>query len=204
MRVLLFGLRCSGILLPEGALRDCCGALHCVTCSRAVLGRQVPSPVPSPDAPHATHFQAVPLSDDHKPDIPSEMARILKSGGRVTLQEYGVPRVWLADMSAPGLAMSRSIGDSIAHRVGVIPLPDIRTAEITDADRLMILASDGVWEFISNDEAVKLCSHYLNLSPQLVRECVLRMAFACSVPVSFLEAPSRVTFTAALCRLRRR
>lgn len=30
----------------------------------------------------------------------------------------GPPRVWLPDVDLPGLAMSRSIGDRIAHTVG--------------------------------------------------------------------------------------
>jgi hypothetical protein len=39
--------------------------------------------------------------------------------------------------------MSRSLGDIIAHRVGVIPVADLKTCEITEADKLLILASDG-------------------------------------------------------------
>ena len=36
---------------------------------------------------------------------------------------YGVHRVWIKDKDFPGLAMSRSIGDKLAHTVGVIPEP---------------------------------------------------------------------------------
>lgn len=52
--------------------------------------------------------------------------------------------------------MSRSFGDLIAASVGVIPNPEIWERECTDGDKFMILASDGVWEFISNQEAVDL------------------------------------------------
>ncbi len=47
---------------------------------------------------------------------------------------------------------SRSFGDLIAASVGVIARPEIMEREVTDADAFVILASDGVWEFISNQE----------------------------------------------------
>jgi hypothetical protein len=34
-------------------------------------------------------------------------------------------RVWLADIDVPGLAMSRSIGDDVSHKVGVVNIPEI-------------------------------------------------------------------------------
>eukprot|EP00873_Tetraselmis_striata_P002259 jgi/Tetstr1/422523/TSEL_001284.t1 len=47
-----------------------------------------------------------------------------------------------------GLAMSRALGDKIAHTVGVISEPGISVLELYPADQFIILASDGVWEFI--------------------------------------------------------
>jgi len=70
------------------------------------------------------HWSVVPLSYDHKPDIPSEKERILRCGGRVEqMKGYnGVPvgpqRVWLKNEDTPGLAMSRSMGDTLAEKVG--------------------------------------------------------------------------------------
>jgi len=71
-------------------------------------------------------WEITPLSDDHKPDLPKEHERITKKfGGRVLsyLDGQGKPvgpaRVWLKNQNIPGLAMSRSIGDIVAHSVGV-------------------------------------------------------------------------------------
>lgn len=56
--------------------------------------------------------------------------------------------------------MTRSFGDLIAASVGVIPKPEVWDRELISEDRFMILASDGIWEFISNQEAVELVARY--------------------------------------------
>ena len=57
--------------------------------------------------------------------------------------------------------MSRSIGDQIAASCGVTHCPEVSLVEITGDDAFVIWASDGVWEFISSQEAV-----------DIVRRCV--------------------------------
>ena len=59
-------------------------------------------------------------------------------------------RVWLKTENLPGLAMSRSFGDSTAARVGVNAVPEVMMFELTVEDRVLVLASDGVWEFLEN------------------------------------------------------
>ena len=67
-------------------------------------------------------------------------------------KELGPARVWLTDHDIPGLAMSRSLGDYVAQSVGVIPDPEIILYDIKIEDRVIIIASDGVWEFMSNEK----------------------------------------------------
>ena len=105
------------------------------------------------------------LTIDHKPSEPSEKNRIVSSGGRVFPIVYadgvvGPDRVWLADQRSPGLAMSRSICDTIAHRAGVISTPEYfeKAIEIPQ-DRALILATDGLWDVLSNYDAMQLCLH---------------------------------------------
>ena len=52
--------------------------------------------------------------------------------------------------------MTRSFGDLIAASVGVIPEPEVWERKIEKDDAFMIMASDGVWEFITNQEAVDI------------------------------------------------
>lgn len=101
------------------------------------------------------------VSFDHKPDDPPEKARITRAGGRVFAVQYddgvdGPARVWLGHMDIPGLAMSRSLGDTIAHTAGVSSEPDVYTRKLTKDDHFLVLATDGLWEFITNEEVAKM------------------------------------------------
>lgn len=102
------------------------------------------------------------FTHDHKPDLPLEKKRILDAGGRVFAVEYddgidGPPRVWLGHMDVPGLAMSRSLGDSVAHTAGVSSEPEFTERELDPAtDKFIVVATDGLWEFVSNRETVEM------------------------------------------------
>uniref|UniRef100_A0A7S2A7W6 PPM-type phosphatase domain-containing protein n=2 Tax=Trieres chinensis TaxID=1514140 RepID=A0A7S2A7W6_TRICV len=103
------------------------------------------------------------FTHDHKPDSPKEKERILAAGGRVFAVEYddgidGPPRVWLGHMDVPGLAMSRSLGDAVAHTAGVISEPEFTERDLDPAtDKFVVVATDGLWEFVGNEETVDLC-----------------------------------------------
>ncbi|KAJ6846716.1 putative protein phosphatase 2C 64 [Iris pallida] len=101
---------------------------------------------------------AVQLTVDLKPDLPREAERIKKCKGRVfALQdEPEVPRVWLPFNDAPGLAMARAFGDFCLKDYGVISVPEFFHWALTDSDQFVVLASDGVWDVLSNKEVVDI------------------------------------------------
>jgi len=68
------------------------------------------------------------------------------------------PRVWLKDSDKPGTSFTRSLGDSIAETVGVFAEPEFFSKDITDNDQILVLASDGVFEFLSNQEVIDMCA----------------------------------------------
>ncbi|RQX73459.1 putative PP2C, partial [Toxoplasma gondii CAST] len=114
--------------------------------SRAVLARQ-----------RRDGVVAETLTVDHKPTIPAERARIEAAGGELKRLECDIPyRVFLKGRLYPGLAMSRALGDAIASHAGVSCEPDLSTVELDRSCLFVIIASDGVWEFISNQEAVNI------------------------------------------------
>lgn len=61
----------------------------------------------------------------------------------------GPPRVWLKDVPAPGLAMSRSLGDLVAKAAGVVSIPDRITYQLNDQHEALVLGSDGVSNALS-------------------------------------------------------
>ena len=106
------------------------------------------------------------LSKDHKPNIPGEYDRIIKMGGRIETYKdnenncFGPNRVWLKNEDSPGLAMSRSFGDEVAHSIGVISEPEIIENYFLVEDKFVIVGSDGLWEFISSDEVVNIVKDF--------------------------------------------
>lgn len=92
------------------------------------------------------------LTMDHKPNLEEEMKRIHEYGGIVRKvtdaagHKVGPYRVWKPGTTLPGLAMSRSIGDSLAKSVGVIGTPVIQQFTLDfERDLFAVIASDGVW-----------------------------------------------------------
>lgn len=110
--------------------------------SRAVLARE-----------EHGKLKAIDLTRDHKPDLECERERILAAGGFVKDGDEETPsaRVYLdKECKRVGLAVSRSIGDFIVKGIGVSAEPEVNQYSLHLSDRFVIMASDGVWEFLSS------------------------------------------------------
>ena len=110
------------------------------------------------------------ISIDHKPDLPAEKKRIVDTGERVFAVEYddgidGPPRVWLGHMDVPGLAMSRSLGDVVAHSAGVSSEPEFFYETIGPDAACLVFASDGLWEFMNDQEVVDMIHQSRETAP---------------------------------------
>ena len=104
-------------------------------------------------------YRALDLTLDQNPDSPGEKERIEAAGGFVSPPpEVGLSaRVWLdPGFSQIGLAMGRSLGDYAVKTVGVIAEPVVSRHELQPNDEFMIIATDGVWEFLSSQDAVDI------------------------------------------------
>lgn len=94
--------------------------------------------------------RVISFTEDHKPNLLEERRRIENAGGFVQFNRVNGE-----------LAMSRAIGDFrykpsdkelAKHEFMVIAYPDIAIHRRTKDDRVMILACDGVFDVLSNDE----------------------------------------------------
>ena len=52
--------------------------------------------------------------------------------------------------------MTRSMGDSVAARAGVVAYPEVTQFELAREDKIVVIASDGIWEFLSNNEVARI------------------------------------------------
>ncbi|KAF8025637.1 hypothetical protein BT93_F2471 [Corymbia citriodora subsp. variegata] len=89
--------------------------------------------------------EAVPLTVDHKPNREDELKRITEAGGKVLCTD--------CERVEGILSMSRAIGDRFL-KPWVIPVPEVTFMTRSEDDDFLILASDGVWNVMSNEEAV--------------------------------------------------
>jgi len=108
----------------------------------------------------------VDLNELHKPDNPIERKRIEKYGGVVAklpdlpFEDAGPFRVWNPEMTGPGLAMSRSLGDGAAHDLGVSSVPTIDARPLTPNCKYICWGSDGVFEFLTSDNVSQIMLKY--------------------------------------------
>ena len=110
----------------------------------------------------------VELTHDHKLEDEEERARIEGLGGWIRPHEdepYFTPARVYADKSnprkGPGLTMSRSLGDVDADAIGVGPTPTVSFRPLDKSrDKFVVLASDGVWEFLTNEQVGEIVSTF--------------------------------------------
>lgn len=96
---------------------------------------------------------SIQLSKDHKPNSPDERMRIEKMGGKIAFDG--------ADWRVKDLSLSRAFGD-IDCTPYVTHLPQIYKHNLSSKDKFVILACDGLWDVVSNQDAVDFIQDLLN------------------------------------------
>eukprot|EP00927_Polykrikos_kofoidii_P022180 TRINITY_DN20756_c0_g1_i1.p1 TRINITY_DN20756_c0_g1~~TRINITY_DN20756_c0_g1_i1.p1 ORF type:complete len:351 (+),score=65.13 TRINITY_DN20756_c0_g1_i1:142-1194(+) len=105
------------------------------------------------------HGQAVPLSEDHKPNLPGELQRISNAGGTVERQQAGTIVQYRVNGN---LNLSRSIGDLEYKKNAdlgpaeqmICSTPDVSTFKREARDEFIVLCCDGVWDVMGNQDVV--------------------------------------------------
>ncbi|KAF5205981.1 phosphatase 2C and cyclic nucleotide-binding/kinase domain-containing protein [Thalictrum thalictroides] len=120
------------------------------------------------------------LSWDQTPFRKDECERVKQCGARVLtidqvegVQDHNIqtwsdnesecgdpPRLWVQDGLYPGTAFTRSVGDSTAEKIGVISVPEVSMVQLTPSHLFFVVASDGVFEFLSSQVVVDMVKRY--------------------------------------------
>jgi serine/threonine protein phosphatase PrpC len=142
---------------------------------------------------------AIPLTRDQTPYRKDERERVRKAGaeiksidqmeGREDMHdnwgdevlgervdiEGDPPRVWMQGQEYPGTAFTRSLGDVIAEKIGVNADPEMLSLDLTVNDKYLVIASDGIFEFLTNQDVIDMCS--ASESPLEACEMLTRAAY---------------------------
>lgn len=118
-------------------------------------------------------------TEDHKPFSPGERERIESAGGSVTLQRVN-----------GSLAVSRALGD-FSYKTAewrpvteqmVSPEPEVSVVERSPADEFLVLACDGVWDIVSNEELcafihnrLRVCTDLREVCSQVIDLCLYKV-----------------------------
>lgn len=149
----LSGSTCSMIILTNNMLWSLS-----IGDSKSILIFQniISSPRPS------LGYYSYPISKIHSTDNLDEIRRVKKQGGVVKratnymYEPYGPLRVWNSKGKMPGLQVTRSFGDLIGKNCGVSAVPDILDLRIKDNTKAMIIATDGLWDMVSERRAIEV------------------------------------------------
>lgn len=139
---------------------------HCGD-SRAILGTRKGDKL----QPHA-------LTVDHKPNDKDERKRIQENGGQVIYDGFCNHRVYARGQKYPGLNMSRAMGDLMGYYdAGISATPTVSSHKLQAEDELLIVCSDGVWEFMENEDVVELVSNFSSQKSMAAAEALAKQSW---------------------------
>jgi len=138
--------------------------------------------------------KAIRCSTDHKPDHPDEEARITNSGG-VVIKIPGKLGKTIARVNGQ-LAVSRALGDH-AFKPHVTAEPQITEIEITQKNKILVLACDGLWDILEDQETIDLISSEEDPSRAAtkLRDCAFNRGSGDNISVVVINIPA--TFSSA-------
>jgi len=117
------------------------------------------------------------LSYDHKPNNELETKRILAAGGWVEFNRVN-----------GNLALSRALGDFVfkknetkrAEEQIVTAYPDVEVKELTSDHEFILLACDGIWDVLSNEEVLEFVRSRIaqQIQPEIICEQLMTRCLA--------------------------
>jgi serine/threonine protein phosphatase PrpC len=91
------------------------------------------------------------LAADHRITLEAERRRVLAAGAVLRPPYVVHPR------TQQGLMVTRALGDRGLREVGVIATPEVTTVAVPAGPATCLLATDGLWDVVANEEAAAMC-----------------------------------------------
>lgn len=110
------------------------------------------------------------LTRGHKPKEREEKEKIIKLNGDISPllnknRDYNSSeRIWIKEKNYHNLTMIMTIGDKIRKEGGFCSEPEIKTIPYQEYDKFVVIATDGFWKYVLNDEVIEIVSYYYNLN----------------------------------------
>lgn len=110
------------------------------------------------------------LTRDNKPLEKGETERNIKFNREMHLQKkkdiafYGYEGELIKEKEFPRLAMTRVVGYKNDKSIGSCFEPEIKIFPYEKYDKFVIIASDGLWQFVSNEEIIEIVGYYYKLN----------------------------------------
>ncbi|KAL2918677.1 hypothetical protein HK105_201511 [Polyrhizophydium stewartii] len=106
-------------------------------------------------------YSGLQVTRDHTCDLDDEYARVKGTGARVEQLQNGDVldgplRIFKGSLPYPGIVVTRSLGDSVATKLGVLHEPEVTTISLTPHDKFLVLATDGLWDALSVKNATDI------------------------------------------------
>jgi protein phosphatase PTC1 len=112
----------------------------------------------------SSNGKGIRLTHDHKASDPEEQQRIIAAGGFVNNNRV-----------LGQVEVSRSIGDQLMKDY-IVSTPFSSSRQVDDADTHVVLACDGVWDVLSDDEVAAFVSELQSESAETIAKKVLVLA----------------------------
>lgn len=112
----------------------------------------------------SSSWQVYSHSVDHTPNNTEEFVRVKSAGAHIDSMRIFASSSKSGAGVGTGLLLSRSLGNSWARGVGIISTPDVKHVRLSTQDEVLVVASDGVWEFTNSLQAIKIVGKHSNAS----------------------------------------
>lgn len=98
-----------------------------------------------------------PLTQDHTVERSDERARVMSAGAHFRPSKTGPHEICAPGEHWPGIPVTRCLGNLVAHKYGVIHVPEVTDVGLDETDNeadFAVIATDGIWGVIKDSEAL--------------------------------------------------